>query len=60
MNINRPILVCVLNKPHDNRWTTASHYMVLLAADNKDMVYIQIPMAEKMIAKVRVGIILKK
>lgn len=43
LHTNRPILVCVWNKPHDNRWTTASHYMVLLAADNKDMVYISNP-----------------
>ena len=43
MDINRPILVCVWNQPHDNRWTTASHYMVLLAADDKDMVYVSNP-----------------
>ncbi len=30
---NRPILICVWNKPKNNRWTTASHYMVLLATD---------------------------
>lgn len=30
---NRPILICVWNKPRNNRWTTASHYMVLLATD---------------------------
>lgn len=47
MDINRPILVCVWNKPYDNRWTTASHYMVLLAADNKDMVYISNPNSGK-------------
>ena len=40
---NRPILVCVWNKPHDNRWTTASHYLVLLACDNKDKVYVSNP-----------------
>lgn len=43
LQTNRPILVCVWNSPHDNRWTTASHYMVLLATDNKDMVYISNP-----------------
>ena len=43
LQTNRPILVCVWNKPHDNRWTTASHYMVLLATDDKDMVYISNP-----------------
>lgn len=30
---NRPILICVWNKPKNNRWTTSSHYMVLLASD---------------------------
>ena len=40
---NRPIIVCVWNKPTDNRFTTASHYMVLLAADDNNMVYISNP-----------------
>ncbi len=40
---NRPILICVWNSPNENRWTTASHYMVLLASDNDDMVYISNP-----------------
>ena len=40
---NRPILICVWNKPHNNRWTTASHYMALLATDGKDMVYVSNP-----------------
>ena len=40
---NRPIMVCVWNNPTNNRWTTASHYMVLLAADNKNMVYVSNP-----------------
>ena len=43
LETNRPILICVWNKPNDNRWTTASHYMVLLATDGKDMVYISNP-----------------
>lgn len=43
LKTNRPILVCVWNQPHDNRWTTASHYMVLLATDDNDMVYISNP-----------------
>ena len=43
LKTNRPILVCVWNQPHDNRWTTSSHYMVLLATDNNDMVYISNP-----------------
>ena len=40
---NRPILVCVWNKPSQNRWTTTSHYMVLLASDDNNMVYISNP-----------------
>lgn len=43
LQTNRPILICVWNQPHDNRWTTSSHYMVLLATDDKDMVYISNP-----------------
>ena len=43
LKTNRPILICVWNKPHNNRWTTASHFMVLLATDDKDMVYISNP-----------------
>ena len=43
LKTNRPILVCVWNQPHDNRWTTSSHYMALLATDNNDMVYISNP-----------------
>ena len=40
---NRPVVVCVWNSPTDNRWTTASHYMVLLAADSNNMVYVSNP-----------------
>lgn len=43
LNTDRPILICVWNKPTHNRWTTASHYMVLLAADNNGMVYVSNP-----------------
>lgn len=43
LKTNRPILICVWNKPHNNRWTTESHYMVLLACDDNDMVYISNP-----------------
>lgn len=43
LRTNRPILVCLWNKPHSNRWTTTSHYMVLLATDDYDMVYISNP-----------------
>lgn len=40
---NRPIIVCVWNNEKNNRWTTASHYMVLLATDNDNMVYVSNP-----------------
>lgn len=40
---DKPILICVWNKPSSNRWTTASHYMVLLASDGNDMVYVSNP-----------------
>lgn len=43
LKTNRPILVCVWNKPHDNRWTTASHYLVLLACDDNNKVYVSNP-----------------
>lgn len=43
LKTNRPILICVWNQPHDNRWTTSSHYMVLLATDDKGMVYVSNP-----------------
>lgn len=43
LKTNRPILICVWNKPTDNRWTTTSHYMVLLATDNNGFVYISNP-----------------
>ena len=40
---NRPVLICLWNKPSNNRWTTESHYMVLLATDGYDMVYVSNP-----------------
>ena len=40
---NKPVLICVWNKPTENRWTTASHYMVLLACDSNNMVYVSNP-----------------
>lgn len=43
LQTNRPILICVWNKPHSNRWTSASHYMALLATDDNDMVYVSNP-----------------
>ena len=39
---NRPILICVWNNP-DSRWTTSSHYMLLLATDNQNKVYVSNP-----------------
>ena len=43
LKTNRPILVCVWNKPSNNRWTTSSHYMALLACDDNGKVYISNP-----------------
>ncbi len=40
---DKPVLICVWNKPSDNRFTTSSHYMVLLACDNTGMVYVSNP-----------------
>lgn len=42
LQTNRPVLICVWNKPN-NRWTEKSHYMVLLATDGDDEVYISNP-----------------
>lgn len=43
LETNRPVLICVWNKPNENRWTISSHYMVLLATDGDDMVYVSNP-----------------
>lgn len=43
LKTNRPILICVWNKPNNNRWTTESHYLVLLATDGNEMVYVSNP-----------------
>ena len=40
---NRPILACLWTNPSDNRWTTSSHYVVLLAADDNDKIYVSNP-----------------
>ncbi len=40
---DKPILICVWDKPKVNRWTTASHYMVLLATDGHGKVYVSNP-----------------
>ena len=39
---NKPILICVWNTP-DSTWTTSSHYMLLLATDNQNKVYVSNP-----------------
>ena len=40
---NKPILICVWNQPSENRWTSVSHYMVLLATDGNGKVYVSNP-----------------
>ena len=47
---NKPILVCVVNKP-TTKWTTASHFLVLLAADEEGMIYVSNPNGERNTAK---------
>ncbi len=39
----RPIIICVWDDNGKNRWTTKSHYMVLLATDGNNMVYVSNP-----------------
>lgn len=51
LQTNRPILICVWNQPRKNRWTEKSHYMVLLATDGKEKVYISNPNGGKNDAK---------
>ena len=43
LKTNRPIIICVWNKPDKNRWTEKSHYMALLATDGTDFVYVSNP-----------------
>lgn len=43
LKTNRPILICIWNKPTVNRWTSVSHYMVLLASDENHKVYVSNP-----------------
>lgn len=40
---NRPVLVCVWTNPSANRWTEASHYLVLLGADGQGKWYVSNP-----------------
>lgn len=42
LKTNRPVLVCVDNTT-ENKWTAASHYMVLLDVDDNGMIYISNP-----------------
>lgn len=42
---DKPILICVWDKPN-TKWTTASHYMLLLATDNISKVYVSNPNGE--------------
>lgn len=51
LQTNRPILICVWNQPHKNRWTEKSHYMVLLATDGNEKVYVSNPNGGKNAAK---------
>ncbi|MCI8397754.1 MAG: hypothetical protein HFJ52_09205 [Clostridia bacterium] len=39
----RPVIVCVWAQAGENRWTTVSHYLVLLASDGNGMVYVSNP-----------------
>lgn len=43
---DKPIMVCVINKP-TTKWTTSSHYLALLATDtSKEYIYVSNPNAE--------------
>ncbi len=42
LRTNRPIIICVDNKKA-NKWTTASHYMVLLDINENGLVYLSNP-----------------
>lgn len=43
LRTGRPVIVCVWAQAGENRWTTASHYLVLLATDCEGMVYVSNP-----------------
>lgn len=47
LKTNRPIIICVWNKPNNNRWTTSSHYMALLACDDNEKIYVSNPNRRK-------------
>ncbi len=40
---DRPIIICLWSQKKENRWTSTSHYMALLATDNNNMVYVSNP-----------------
>lgn len=42
---DKPILICVWDKPN-SKWTTSSHYMLLLATDTISKVYVSNPNGE--------------
>lgn len=42
LSSNRPILICVDNSK-SNKWTKASHYMVLLAVSENNLIYVSNP-----------------
>lgn len=39
---DKPILICVINRPND-KWTEKSHYMVILATDGENKIYVSNP-----------------
>lgn len=43
LNKNKPLIVCAWAKKGINRWTKNSHYLVLLAADDKKNIYVANP-----------------
>jgi hypothetical protein len=45
LKTNRPVLICVDNSK-TNKWTQASHYMVLLDCDENGLVYLSNPNGE--------------
>ncbi len=42
MKDDKPVLICVWNRP-SSKWTTSSHYMVLLATDEQNKFYVSNP-----------------
>lgn len=42
LKTNRPIIICVGSKD-DNKWTSSSHYMVLLDINDEGLIYISNP-----------------